>query len=185
MEVVKLYKVRLMGALKACGTPGRLTSSGVTIPPINVKPLRCFPGPIRIAWRLRALERRAVNIQHHTRLSAFGEQNSRHLVENALRRRLAICFVFLPGTICMSAPPHTSQPSGVPAHLSVWVYHLVHEFAHRLLQPVMALRPANAVVSTRSAHSTARQTNTPNAPPCSTGSCTPQRATSARHREPC
>ncbi len=56
-----------MGARGGSCRPGRLTSSGVMIPPINVKPFKCFPGPIRIAWRFSALERRAVSIEHHTR----------------------------------------------------------------------------------------------------------------------
>ena len=33
----------------------KLTSSGLTIPFISVRPLRCFPGPIRIACRLTSL----------------------------------------------------------------------------------------------------------------------------------
>ena len=41
----------------ACGeSQSSRTSSGVTTPPIRVRPLRCFPGPRRIAFKPLSLD---------------------------------------------------------------------------------------------------------------------------------
>jgi hypothetical protein len=57
MEIIKLVtilgqRVHFRGKEKNFS---RRASSGLTMPPMSVNPLRCFPGPVRIAWILSSL----------------------------------------------------------------------------------------------------------------------------------